>query len=69
MHNAFKNVFFAKYPDFNQYLKDLDMGFRMTGTGSCFYLLSKDEDKLQQLARKVDKFLDKWVVKTLNYTY
>lgn len=41
----------------------------MTGTGSCFYLLSKDLNNLQQLARKVDKSLDKWVVKTLNYAY
>ncbi|MED7789111.1 4-(cytidine 5'-diphospho)-2-C-methyl-D-erythritol kinase [Francisella sp. 19X1-34] len=69
MHNDFENVFFAKYPQFNQYLKDLDSNFRMTGTGSCFYLLSQDKDKLQQLARKIDKPLDKWVLKTLNYAY
>lgn len=69
MHNDFENVFFAKYPEFNHYLKGLDSEFRMTGTGSCFYLLSQNEDKLQQLARKVDKSLDKWVVKTLNYGY
>ncbi|WP_150467170.1 4-(cytidine 5'-diphospho)-2-C-methyl-D-erythritol kinase [Francisella sp. SYW-9] len=69
MRNDFENVFFAKYPQFDQYLKDLDTNFRMTGTGSCFYLLSQDEDKLQQLARKIDKPLDKWVVKTLNYAY
>ncbi|API85969.1 4-(cytidine 5'-diphospho)-2-C-methyl-D-erythritol kinase [Francisella uliginis] len=69
MHNDFERVFFAKYPEFNHYLKGLDPEFRMTGTGSCFYLLSQNKDKLQQLARKVDKCLDKWVVKTLNYGY
>lgn len=69
MHNDFERVFFAKYPEFNNYLKGLDSEFRMTGTGSCFYLLSQNGDKLQQLARKIDKSLDKWVVKTLNYGY
>ncbi|ASG67234.1 4-diphosphocytidyl-2-C-methyl-D-erythritol kinase [Francisella halioticida] len=69
MHNDFESVFFTKYPEFSQYLKNLDSNFRMTGTGSCFYLLSQDEDKLQQLARKIDKSLDKWVVKTLEYAY
>ncbi|MBK2278422.1 4-(cytidine 5'-diphospho)-2-C-methyl-D-erythritol kinase [Francisella philomiragia] len=69
MHNYFENVFFAKYPKFKSQLDEIDQDFRMTGTGSCFYLLSKDLNKLQQLARKVDKSLDKWVVKTLNYAY
>ncbi|MED7820279.1 MULTISPECIES: 4-(cytidine 5'-diphospho)-2-C-methyl-D-erythritol kinase [unclassified Francisella] len=69
MHNDFENVFFTKHPYFKEYIQDLDPSFRMTGTGSCFYLLSQDEDKLQQLARKIDKSLDKWVVKTLNYAY
>ena len=67
MHNDFENVFFAKYPEFSQYLKELDSYFRMTGTGSCFYLLSVDKNKLEQLARKINKPLDKWLVKTLNY--
>lgn len=69
MHNDFENVFFTKYPEFKQYLYSIDDGFRMTGTGSCFYLLSNNINKLQQLARKFDKPLDKWVVKTLNYAY
>ncbi|GAB4221769.1 MAG: 4-(cytidine 5'-diphospho)-2-C-methyl-D-erythritol kinase [Francisella sp.] len=69
MHNDFERVFFAKYPEFKQYLYSIDSNFRMTGTGSCFYLLSQDFNKLQQIARKFDKSIDKWVVKTLNYTY
>ncbi|AIT09722.1 4-diphosphocytidyl-2C-methyl-D-erythritol kinase [Candidatus Francisella endociliophora] len=69
MHNDFENVFFAKYPKFKEELYSLNTDFRMTGTGSCFYLLSKDKAKLQQLARKVDKSLDKWLVKTLEYAY
>lgn len=69
MRNDFENVFFAKYPEFKQYLYDLNVGFRMTGTGSCFYLLSSNKEMLQQLARKIDKTLDKWLVKTLEYAY
>ncbi|MDE4942833.1 4-(cytidine 5'-diphospho)-2-C-methyl-D-erythritol kinase, partial [Francisella tularensis subsp. holarctica] len=53
----------------SQYLKELDRDFRMTGTGSCFYLLSADKNKLEQLTRKINKPLDKWLVKTLNYVY
>ncbi|MDE4982606.1 4-(cytidine 5'-diphospho)-2-C-methyl-D-erythritol kinase, partial [Francisella tularensis subsp. holarctica] len=34
MHNDFENVCYAKYPEFSQYLKELDSDFRMTGTGS-----------------------------------
>lgn len=69
MRNDFENVFFAKHPEFKQYLYDLDVDFRMTGTGSCFYLLSSDKEKLQQLTIKIDKTLDKWLVKTLEYAY
>jgi 4-diphosphocytidyl-2-C-methyl-D-erythritol kinase len=69
MHNDFENVFAEKYPQFTDYLGSIDSNFRMTGTGSCFYLLSSDQDKLQQVARKIDKSLDKWMLKTLNYAY
>ena len=69
MHNNFENVFYAEYPEFSEYLKKLDSSFRMTGTGSCFYLLSTDKNKLEQIGRKIDKSLDKWLVRTLNYVY
>lgn len=69
MHNDFESVFFAKYPDFAKELRSVDGRFRMTGTGSCFYLLDDDKEKLQQLARKIDKSLDKWLVKTVNYAH
>lgn len=69
MHNDFEKVFFAKYPKFKEELDNLDTNFRMTGTGSCFYLLSSDRYKLEYLARKIDKSLDKWLVKTLEYAY
>ena len=69
MHNDFENIFYTKYPEFSKHLKELDSSFRMTGTGSCFYLLSTDKNKLEQLARKIDKSLDKWLVRTLNYVY
>ncbi|MDE4982501.1 4-(cytidine 5'-diphospho)-2-C-methyl-D-erythritol kinase, partial [Francisella tularensis subsp. holarctica] len=55
MHNDFENVFYAKYPEFSQYLKEIDSDFRMTGTGSCFYLLSADKNKLEKLTRKINK--------------
>ncbi|QIV95326.1 4-diphosphocytidyl-2-C-methyl-D-erythritol kinase [Allofrancisella inopinata] len=69
MGNVFEKVFFANYPEFESYLKNLDVNFRMTGTGSCFYLFSDDKARLQQLATKINKPLDKWLVKTLNYVY
>ena len=68
-NNDFKNVFYEKFPDIKQYLMGVDEGFRMTGTGSCFYLLSKDRSLLEKVATKIDKSLDKWLVKTLNYVY
>ncbi|MDE4994703.1 4-(cytidine 5'-diphospho)-2-C-methyl-D-erythritol kinase, partial [Francisella tularensis subsp. holarctica] len=46
MHNEFENVFYAKYPEFSQYLIELDSDFRKTGTGTCFYILSEDKNKL-----------------------
>ncbi|AJC48412.1 4-(cytidine 5'-diphospho)-2-C-methyl-D-erythritol kinase [Allofrancisella guangzhouensis] len=69
MQNVFEKVFFANYPDFESHLRSLDANFRMTGTGSCFYLFSDDRARLQQLATKINKPLDKWLVKTLNYVY
>ena len=67
MGNDFEKIFFAKYPDFKDYFESLNSEFRMTGTGSCFYLLSDDKAKLERLTAKIDKSLDKWMVKTLNY--
>jgi 4-diphosphocytidyl-2-C-methyl-D-erythritol kinase len=68
-NNDFENVFYAKFPEIKKYLMSVDEDFRMTGTGSCFYLLSKDRHILEKVATKIDKLLDKWLVKTLNYVY
>jgi len=69
MNNSFEQVFFALYPEFKDYINTLDKSITMTGTGSCFYLLSDDKSYLEKLATKIDKSLDKWLVKTLNYVY
>ena len=69
MSNSFEDVFFSLHPEFKAYIDALDENIRMTGTGSCFYLLSDDKAYLEQIATKVDKYLDKWLVKILNYVY
>ena len=40
---------------------------RLTGTGACFYLLSKDYNLLLQNKKKLKKGVDSWIVKTLNF--
>ena len=69
MFNHFEVLFSNKYPDMFKYIKSIHLDFRMSGTGSCFYLLSQNEEELLILARKIDKSLDKWVVRTLNLAY
>lgn len=69
MINNFEGVFFNKFPSFKEYLNSLSKDFMMTGTGSCFYLLSENADYIQEVYKKTNKSLDKWLVKTLNYVY
>ncbi|AXA32978.1 4-(cytidine 5'-diphospho)-2-C-methyl-D-erythritol kinase [Francisella adeliensis] len=69
MSNSFEQVFYSLYPEFKEYITSLDKNIIMTGTGSCFYLLSDDKTYLEEVATKIDKSLDKWIVKTLNYVY
>jgi 4-diphosphocytidyl-2-C-methyl-D-erythritol kinase len=69
MGNSFEEVFFSLHPEFKAYVNALDKNITMTGTGSCFYLLSDDRACLEKIATKIDKSLDKWLVKTLNYVY
>ena len=69
MSNSFEQVFYSLYPEFRAYVNSIDKNITMTGTGSCFYLLSDDKDYLDKIATKIDKSLDKWLVKTLNYVY
>ena len=69
MANSFEQVFFSLHPEFKAYINALDKSITMTGTGSCFYLLSDDKQYLEKIATKIDKSLDKWLVKTLNYVY
>ncbi|WP_119329515.1 4-(cytidine 5'-diphospho)-2-C-methyl-D-erythritol kinase [Cysteiniphilum halobium] len=40
---------------------------RLTGTGACFYLLSTDYNHLLQNQKKLEKDIDSWIVKTLNF--
>jgi len=69
MSNSFEQVSYSLYPEFRAYVNSIDKNITMTGTGSCFYLLSDDKDYLDKIATKIDKSLDKWLVKTLNYVY
>ncbi len=69
MSNSFEQVFYSLYPEFRAYIKALDSNITMTGTGSCFYLLSDNKSYLEEVVTKIDKSLDKWLVKTLNYVY
>ncbi len=69
MGNDFEEVFFLLHPEFKAYIDSIDKNIIMTGTGSCFYLLSVDKGYLEEVATKIDKSIDKWLVKTLNYVY
>ena len=56
-HPHIQNVF-KKLPDKNK--------LRLTGSGSCFYFLNSNYDRLLQNKRKLEKSVDSWIVKTLN---
>ena len=51
---------FSKLPDFPQ--------LKMTGTGSCFFLLNRNIERLRQNQKKLEKAVDSWIVKTLNFS-
>ncbi|MFC4892276.1 4-(cytidine 5'-diphospho)-2-C-methyl-D-erythritol kinase [Pseudofrancisella aestuarii] len=69
MKNDFEVVFLKMFPEFKNRLSVAEAQFYMTGTGSCFYVLSDNKYQLEKVATKIDKDLDKWLVKTLNYVY
>jgi len=66
MKNDFEEVFFARYPEYKKIFDSTGLDFCMTGTGSCFFALSENLSQLQKVAMKMDKGLDKWVLKTVN---
>ena len=67
--NVFLDVIIKIHPKFYDELKKLPNAdaLRLTGTGACFYLLSKDYNLLLQNQKKLKKDVDSWIVKTLNF--
>lgn len=68
----YSNVFFkiiqATYPEHLLNLCELTeiKNWRLTGTGSCFYILSENPNFLSKIQKKLGKNIDSWIVKTLN---
>ena len=69
MGNCFEDVFFDLYPDVKKEFSNINEPFYLTGTGACFYTLSDNKFKLEEIAKKINKKLDKYIVKTVNYTH
>lgn len=67
--NVFFEVIQSLYPDVWFSLQKLPdaKALRLTGTGACFYLLSTDCNHLLQNQKKLEKGVDSWIVKTLNF--
>lgn len=67
--NVFLAVIRKKYPHLENLFQDLPdkNKLRLTGSGSCFYLLNPDYNRLLQNQRKLEKSVDSWIVKTLNF--
>lgn len=67
--NVFFEVINTLYPEVINELQNLPQAndLRLTGTGACFYLLSTDYHQLLQNQKKLEKDVDSWIVKTLNF--
>ncbi|WP_411954550.1 4-(cytidine 5'-diphospho)-2-C-methyl-D-erythritol kinase [Cysteiniphilum sp. JM-1] len=67
--NVFLEVIQKLYPKVWQNLQKLPnaQALRLTGSGACFYLLSTDYNQLLQNQKKLEKDVDSWIVKTLNF--
>ena len=68
-HNAFENIVRNQYSTINNIFKNTckTVTTRLTGTGSCVYCLSKNEKKLKNITKKIDKELDTIVTKTVKF--
>ena len=69
LDNVFLPVIQKKYPSLQTFFQNLPdkNELRLTGSGSCFYLLSLDYKRLLQNQIKLEKSVDSWIVKTLNF--
>ncbi len=69
LENVFLPVINILHPEVCHLLSTLPdkTSFKLTGTGACFYLLSTDFDKLLINQKKLEKGVDSWIVKTLNF--
>jgi len=67
--NVFTEVFFKRYPQVQNIIKKLgdDVVVKMSGTGASFFILSDDKSFLEKKAIILNKTVDKWLVKTVNY--
>ena len=40
---------------------------RLSGTGSCFFILHENYSLLKDIQKKLGKNIDSWITKTLNF--
>ncbi|MDC0535276.1 4-(cytidine 5'-diphospho)-2-C-methyl-D-erythritol kinase [Francisellaceae bacterium] len=66
-YNAFELIIRQRHPDLSELLNTYSNKFRLTGTGSCFFLLSNQIEELYKISRNLNKYLDTIVTKTLQF--
>ena len=67
-HNAFTEILFKKYPNVYSLLKKFFVfDMRLSGTGSCFFILHENYSLLKDIQKKLGKNIDSWITKTLNF--
>jgi 4-diphosphocytidyl-2-C-methyl-D-erythritol kinase len=66
--NVFEPIVKQQYPFISHYMALCEHygKTRLTGTGSCFYVISAHKETLQHLSEKIKKELDTYLTKTLN---
>lgn len=69
LKNIFQPIIKKKYPILEEIFDCLPnkKDLKLTGTGSCFYILSKNLEKLKENQKNLVKEVDSWIVKTLNF--
>ncbi|MFT6834930.1 MAG: 4-diphosphocytidyl-2-C-methyl-D-erythritol kinase [Francisellaceae bacterium] len=68
-NNAFEDIVRKENTELSNQLDKLSPHnkFRMTGTGSCFFILSDNKTELDKIQRNINKLLDTSVTKTLQF--
>ncbi|MFZ9035691.1 MAG: 4-(cytidine 5'-diphospho)-2-C-methyl-D-erythritol kinase [Francisellaceae bacterium] len=69
LDNVFLPILQDLLPEIDDYFKDLPdkASLRLSGTGSSFYLLGSDIERLRENQKKLQKHVDSWIVKTVNF--